>query len=351
MRIVMAIAIVCSKCGQALQVEEDNSPREIECLWCGARCPVPGRAKMAQKPAPAVPINLEIKPKTQPPPLPPEEPPEEPPPGGKWYEQAPYAFKDNLPSPAPKTPELVPEPTFVPKRPTVSFSDEDDGQPYDVDGRDRPCPGCGRFIPAESVVCTSCGFDLKKGAKVAKTFEPVQRTWEAGWSFDRRRMIFIIGEVTTLSLGIIGSISLGAPLLFFLPWLLFTLLTVYLLGTWDRIDLTRNKKGRVVLKQTWRFFFLARPTKTIPLGDYEGVSSGKWRDPDFWDWMITLFGLFMGIGPGVLWWYFFIHKEMFYVALTKDHGHPELFLYRGWKEWYMKDMADAVRKVAFPTII
>ena len=341
----MAIAIICAKCGQALQVEEDDSRQEIECLWCGARCPVPARAKLEQKPVPAVPMNLEINPKTQPP----APPAEEPPPGGKWYEQAPYAFKDNLPPPAPPAAEPEPPP-FVPRKPTVSFSDDDDGQPYPVDGRDRPCPGCGRFIPVEAVVCTSCGFDQKKGAKVAKTFEPIHRTWEAGWTFERRRKVFFIGQAITLSLGIIGSISLREYFLFFLPWFLFTLLTVYLLGTWDRIDLTRNKKGRVVLKQTWRFFFMPQPTKTIPLGDYEGLSSGKWRDPDFWDWGIALFGLLMGIGPGVLWWYFFIHKEMFYVALTKDHGHPELFLYRGWKEDYMREIADTVRAVAFPSL-
>ena len=341
----MAIAVICPKCGQALQVDDGDTRREIECLWCGTPCPVPARAKLAPKAVPAVPRAEAVK--TAPQPAPP--PVEEPPPSGKWYEQSPYGFKDNLPAP---TPVVPPEPPpSVPKRPPVSLSDDDDddGQPYDVDGRDKPCPGCGRHIPVEAMLCTSCGYDQKTGKKVAKTFEPVQRTWEAGWSFGRRRTVFIIGQSVTLSLGIIGSISLGEYFLFFLPWLLFTLMTVYLLGTWDRIDLTRNKKGKVVLKQTWRFFFLAQPTKTIPLGDYEGISFGKWRDADFWDWMIALFGLLMGIGPGVLWWYFFIHKETFYVALTKDHGHPELFLYRGWKEDYMRDMADTIQTVVFPT--
>jgi hypothetical protein len=351
----MAISIICPKCGQALQTDDGDSRPEIECLWCGTRCPVPARVKAAQKTVPAAPMNMEIKPppKAPPPPMaPPPSSPEEPLPGRKWYEQSPYAFKDNLPAPAPKTPQTVPaEPAFVPKKPKASFSDDDDGQPYDVDGRDRPCPGCGRHLPIESVVCTSCGFDQNTGAKVAKKFEPVERVWEAGWTFERRKKVFIIGQVVTLSLGIIGSISLGEYFLFFLPWLLFTLLTVYLLGTWDRVDLTRNKKGKVVLKQTWRFFFLGQPTKTIPLGEYEGVAFGKWRDPDFWDWMIAISGLLAGIGPGVLWWYFFIHKETYYVALTKDHGHPDLFLYRGWKEEYMRDMADAVRAVAFPTIM
>jgi len=344
----MAIAIICPKCGQALQVDDGDTRREIECLWCGTPCPVPARAKLAPKAVPAVPLTEAVKTAPQPAP----KPVKEPTPSSKWYEQAPYGFKDNLPAPTPVVPPPEPPP-IIPKRPPASFSDDDDddGQPYDVDGRDKPCPGCGRHIPVEAVLCTSCGYDQKTGKKVAKTFEPVQRTWEAGWSFERRRTVFIIGQAVTLSLGIIGSISLGEYFLFFLPWLLFTLMTVYLLGTWDRIDLTRNKKGKVVLKQTWRFFFLAQPTKTIPLGDYEGISFGKWRDADFWDWMIALFGLLMGIGPGVLWWYFFIHKETFYVALTKDHGHPELFLYRGWKEEYMKDMADTVGAVAFPVYV
>ncbi len=341
----MAIAIICAQCGQALQVEEDDARREIECLWCGARCPVPARTLLAQKAVPAVPVEQADK--SAPPTASPLA--EEPAPPGKWYEQSPYPFQENLPSPTPVAP---PEPPpFTPRKPAVPFSDDDDGQPYAVDGRDKPCPGCGRYLPVESVLCTSCGYDQKTGVKIAKTFEPVQRAWEAGWTFERRRKVFIIGQAVVVPLGLVGAFSSGSVFLFLGPWLLFSAMTGYLLGTWDRVDLTRNKKGKVVLKQTWRFFFLAQPTRAILLGDYEGVASGKWRDPDFWDWMIALFGFFMGIGPGVLWWYFFIHKDTFYVALTKDHGHPELHLYRGWKEEYMKDMAGTVRAVAFPTIL
>src|SRR5262249_21152002 len=150
-RDVMAVAIICPKCGQALQVGENDSRPEIECLWCGASCPVPARAKQVPKVAPVVPMNLEITPKAKPAPPPDEE---ERPPAGKWYEQAPYAFKDNLPAPTPVAPQSPEPPPFVAKRPTVSFSDDDDGQPYAVDGRDKACPGCGRFMPVEAVVCT-----------------------------------------------------------------------------------------------------------------------------------------------------------------------------------------------------
>ena len=52
--------------------------------------------------------------------------------------------------------------------------------------------------------------------------------------------------------------------------------------------------------------------------------------------------------PGVLWWYFFIHRDTFFVALVKDHGHPDLYLYRGWDEERMHDLHKIVKGVAFP---
>jgi hypothetical protein len=36
---------------------------------------------------------------------------------------------------------------------------------YEVKARDKPCPSCERLIPAEAVVCTRCGLNLKTGVR------------------------------------------------------------------------------------------------------------------------------------------------------------------------------------------
>src|SRR5438445_5196208 len=40
----MGIALNCRGCGQPLQAGADETRLEIECLWCGAKSPLPGRA-------------------------------------------------------------------------------------------------------------------------------------------------------------------------------------------------------------------------------------------------------------------------------------------------------------------
>src|SRR5205085_1443130 len=102
-------------------------------------------------------------------------------------------------------------------------------------------------------------------ARVAKTYESVVRQWEAGMSYRRRLGIFLACQGVILPLGIVGSLLRGEPLMFLGPWLLFTALFSFILGTFDRIDLTRDRRGRVELTKTWRVCFLERPTMEIPL--------------------------------------------------------------------------------------
>src|SRR5262249_10797305 len=124
-------------------------------------------------------------------------------------------------------------------------------------------------------------------------------------------------------------------------------LTAFLLGTFARTELTRNERGKVRLTQTWRIGFIPRSTQSIRRSEYEGVASGKAPAPDFWDWFVLVILTLAGILPGVLWWYFVIRPDSFYVALTRDHGFPERTLYWGWDERQAQDMARTLREVAF----
>ena len=56
--------------------------------------------------------------------------------------------------------------------------------------------------------------------------------------------------------------------------------------------------------------------------------------------------LIMGVVLGILWWYFVIRPDSFFVALTRDHGYPERTLYWGWDERPALDMENTIRAVA-----
>ncbi|MBM4069952.1 MAG: hypothetical protein FJ271_13520 [Planctomycetes bacterium] len=374
----MAIAVVCSGCGQLLQVSPDDPRPEIECLWCGGKTVVARPVASPQSPPPAVgtaQIGDDILPgdelglapaernetqqlsATQPATVP------------RWYEQAPYSLEDPRlqpsasPAPTPlSTPLATPAPASIPSS-QRGGDDDDDSQPYEVDAKqDRPCPDCGRFVKFDAAVCLSCGFDLRSGKRLKKTYEPISRAWESGWPLATRKMLFAIGQGVMLPMSIIGAISLGSPLGFIGPWGVFTAMTIYLLGTCNRVELSRTKKGKVTLTQTWFVFFQRRPAQTISLSEYDGVTSGTVYKADFWDWMVTvvwlgsgfIWGVFItlpliaiGLAMAILWWYYFVNKETYYVALTKDHGHPALHLYRGWSEPQMHNMADTIKDIAF----
>jgi hypothetical protein len=202
-------------------------------------------------------------------------------------------------------------------------------------------------LPADALLCPACGFDQTTGARTRRKYEPIERSWDTGWSLPSRLRLFVLGQAVVLPLGVLGSIVLGRWSLFLTPWLLFTALTAFLLGTYARTDLSRNERGKVQLRQTWRVCFFPQSPQTIRRSEYEGVMSGKAPAADFWDWVVLICLFLAGIVLGVLWWYFMIRRDSFFVALTRDHGYPERTLYWGWDEEHAREMAGTIRTVAF----
>jgi hypothetical protein len=49
----------------------------------------------------------------------------------------------------------------------------------------------------------------------------------------------------------------------------------------------------------------------------------------------------MALVPGFIWWYVAIYKVYFHVALAQDHGHSEVYVYRGRSQEQMNEIADA----------
>ncbi len=338
----MSATALCSGCGGRVSIPDDYARARIRCPECGVMIDVPASA---QKPAG----------------------------GDRPRRPAPPAVNDaaaedillgNDPSPVVEAkaarrkpaaaiqaqPPRAPEPLHpLPPSPNEGASDdEDDGRPYRVPGLDavRSCPQCRRDIPRDSVLCTLCGYNLQTGKKAKQEFDPVERDWQGGWPLNVRRGLFFAAAAVYL-IACVASVAAGAPVFGALfPFLLFTAMTAFLLGTYDHIHLTRNKKGRVRLTKTWTVCFFRRPPKEVDVNDYGGLSYGPMDETSIMEWLILLIMIGVFIIPGLLWFYFVFIRTTFQIALTKQHGHDELVLYRGSNEKLVLDIAQTLRKVA-----
>jgi hypothetical protein len=226
-------------------------------------------------------------------------------------------------------------------------SEADDGGPYALaGGRERKCPNCNHPLESDAVLCVTCGFNLETGQKAVKVYEKVERFWEAGMPLQKRLRLFALSQCVLLPLALFGAWWGERPLAFLMPWLIFTGLLAFLLGTFDRLDLCRNKRGRVVLTKTWRVFFFPQAPVPIALREYEGVATGPAQSSDTINWVVLVCLLLAGGLPGLLWWLFAFHQESYYVALTQNHGYPELILYQGWSQERAREISQTLHDVA-----
>jgi hypothetical protein len=368
--------VICEGCGQRVPIPEGYRRNKIQCA-CGVISPVPESARQeTEAPAPkraaaksssaveeeAERWLLDDAPSSPPPRRPPNAHDAEPIAERKPAEK-PAVFERRFPCrrcgrmvrrqgecpecdgaapPAAADEELVCWPSVdKPKK----IDEEDESSPYAVEGADDvKCPNCCFMLPTGSVLCVRCGFDLKKRKKVARTYQPMERVWETTASYSARLTSFCICAAVALVLGLTGVFWAGADLGVFVgAFLLLAAMLAFLLGTFDRIHLTRDMRGRVQLTKTWRVAFFALQPQSIDVRSYEGIMTGKHREISAWEYGIFFLLLFCALVPGIIWWYLAIYKVTFHVSLSRDHGFPSYILFSGWSEQQMKEIAYALR--------
>jgi len=323
----MSVTTLCHGCGQRLRIPEDYQRAKLRCPECGVMCDVPAgataekpvKAKKASRPSAAV-----ARPK---PPLPPPEP---------------DPIPEDLPIP------LAPEPDPPPRtrEPDLAI-DEDDGKPYSLgEPSQAKCPNCGRLLGDRATQCPGCGRDLRAGKKPAKVYEPFEKSWEAGWPLRKRQIFFYLGMLSAVAIGILITVSSGDWGSVIVSWLLFGGMLAFLLGTYPRVDLSRDKRGRITLTKTWRLCFYPRQPARFDVNEYEGVRTGMASDVSTFDWIIVFLLFPAGILPGIFWWYCFIHTDQHNVYLMKEHGFAAEMLYQGISQDHARDMAGTLQEVA-----
>lgn len=318
----MSASTICHGCGQRLLVPADYPRAKMRCPECGVMCDVPPQARPAQtKPAKrrAAPIAA-----PQPAPLPPEPP----------------VAEADLPIP------LAPEPLPPVPRPKLDFgTDEDDGKPYrTADGPEFKCPHCSQVLEPETTHCPGCGCDLATGKKPKRVYEPAERSWEAGMPLRTRKLLFLIGVGLAIVLGVPIAIGTESWIGAVISWIIFVGLIAFLLGSYSRVDLSRTKRGKVTLTQTWRLCFFERPPTVFNFLEFQAVRTGYVSDVNFMDWIIA-FLLLPSIVLAIFWWYIFIQRDQHTVTLVREHAYGSDVLYRGVSEQMAKEMARAIEEI------
>ena len=340
----MAISITCHSCGHRIEVAEDFTRRKVRCPECGVMCEVTGAARdspatpragkrsappAAEQDAEELARQLWSEPEEKKPAKPARAKPSEEASAG-----------EEIPLRA-----LPPSPAL---QSSVTWTEEDeDGNPYDVSGGlPSACAQCGTALEPGTALCIHCGLDRKTGKKAVLEYTRFERTWEPGLSYEGRLGLFRIVAGASFVLSIATAIFLGPWYISIGPWVVFVAMMAFLLGTFDRTDLARDRRGNVRLTRTWRVVFVRRPTATIDLREYDGVVTGRSLDAGCYEWFIFFTLLPFFVLPGILWWYHIIHKLKYHAALTRSHGYPEITLYRGNSQERAEEVATTLRDAA-----
>ncbi len=364
----MSGTIICHGCGAAFPLPEGHVRNKVQCAACGVICPVPAEAQArAARPskAPAkqksAAARASLGPFAAEPPPPVEkqrpapdfnpfdtEPPEvqkRPPPPEMLFGCRRCGRKVRRQGECPNcdgAPEIVPGVSKLEL--TAPESEEQEGTPYLMADKDLPtCPKCRKQMTEGAVLCLACGLNQQTRKKTTREYQPLARSWETNMPLGRRLFWWGVLVAMVLAIGALSAALASMKVIgFLISWVVFGALLAFLLGTFEKINLTRDSKGRVTITKTWRIGFVAvAPNRTEVFG-FEGVVSGQWADGGFWEWFIFLTLFPMGIVPAIVWWYHILRTSAFHVALARDHGRPAVYVYRGRRQDQMRDVADTL---------
>lgn len=299
---------------------EMKKPR-VQTVPC-RRC---GRQILRQRECPL----CDVQRSDEPLPLEPDEPPE------PTFPTPPESRTDDVVAPISMELDDPPE-EWVPPTPV---EDDDEPAPYETLDKDKPrCPKCRKDMEFGAVLCASCGFDLRTRRKAKRRYDPIDRAWETDLSLGTRLMI--LGGVCAFhGLITVGTMLGGGLLSAVVSWFPLMFILTFVLGTYDRLRIVRDERGRVMVIRQWRFFFIPAPENRYEVRGYEGVLIGGWNDSGFWEWLICLSLALLICLPAFLWWYVAIYQNHYHVALAEDHGRASLTVYRGRSEEQMHDVA------------
>lgn len=326
----MSSNVLCHACGEIVDVPSGHSRKKIRCEICGVMVDVPTSSTTDILESNTDDEAMAV-----------------------WEsEDSPFAPEKEKVAPQPKEmknkkpePKEPPQPKISSEQRRRQWTEEDENDnPYEFSETLTLCPSCNAELPAEAELCVSCGFDLKKKEKRKREYQSIERSWQMGWPMSTRRVCTIVVSITTLFIACVSAYFQGNWMLFLGPWFLSTVMLVFLLGTFNRVDLSRNVKGRSRITNTIWICFVQREPTMLKMGDFDGISHQVEQENGCLEWALLVFLLPLII-PGIIWWLVVMRNHTCRVSLTQGHGCPVYTLYWGFNEELMHEMVATIHEV------
>jgi DNA-directed RNA polymerase subunit RPC12/RpoP len=235
-----------------------------------------------------------------------------------------------------------------PREVLLQGTDDDDLNPYTVygDAPTKACPHCSHRLPVKAVVCTNCGYHFEIQRPVKRRYEPIYRYWDHFWSPRYRIIVFVGLQIGNLVSLILVLASGRSPATMILTVVSAVMLQTFLCGTFDGLELERTTKGKVTLRSHWRIAFIPVAPRDLAWKNYESVTVLKSsEDFDFIGWIVAIILFCYFVIPGVLFWYYVLHRDKYTVILCRGHGFPDTPIYRTLDERVAMDVRDTVSNV------
>jgi hypothetical protein len=237
----------------------------------------------------------------------------------------------------------APRPTAAEPAPPRELEDDDDGPitgyavPAEVPT--RVCAGCAKRVPVVDVICTQCGFNSQTQTTTERVYEKINRSWEVGWSLDRRIMLMLIlfGFDALSTLVSWWSGATFVPMIVGLSLIIG--LQAFIVGTYDRIKVTRSAKGGATVSKVWRVAFIEQPVYKYRWKEYDSIRYGKEHELTAIDYWLLIVLAIQLVLPAILWYWFVLRPDRSYIAFCKHHGAIDTYLYRSTNDEQAQDLA------------
>jgi hypothetical protein len=174
---------------------------------------------------------------------------------------------------------------------------------------------------------------------------PINEHWDTFWPLERRVKVAAVMLVLNVVLLPLSDLLIQSLLTIVTTLLINSLLQIFVLGTFDRLDVKRSPVGKIVVARTWRICFYPLPTQRIRWRELATVSCRASHEHHSEDWLGVIALLPYCIIPSFLWYWYVIRPDQFIVALCKDHGYAHTILFRSWNQEQAQEVARTVAEV------
>ena len=318
--------VMCSSCGAKVPLPEGHTRAKIRCGLCGYYAEVPAELRAGDSGVEGRGQEQSRKVSKGPPLTPNPSPPRG---EGNKARRA-----------KPNTNAADPRPNFESDEPTgPNLLDGDDierdgieATPYAVPGTGlKKCPDCRGDLPLDATLCVHCGVDFGTRTKKAKReYSPLNKSWEAYATFDLRLKLFFGLQALNVVFAVLSLVTkqtdFGLPV--FSAMIVQAGVQAFLVGTFDKVTITRTAKGKTDITKHWRFLFYPVAPQKIDWKVSHGTALVATNNPGPLEWGIMLYLLCAGCLPGLLFYWFVIKPDRFDVVLCDLHGSTDQALFR-----------------------